>query len=98
MKKYATIPLPDDFEPGRCDECPVSYVGCDEYGDTDFVCSIGMDHGKCQIKVKEFVPVSDIVDDVFCQMRDATEQEQKSVSEFVERISKPTGVNFYDGV
>ena len=29
-------------------------------------------------------------------MRDATPEEQKSVQEYIDKISKPTGVNFYD--
>ena len=29
-------------------------------------------------------------------MRDATKEEQESVNRYVESISKPTGINFYD--
>lgn len=30
------------------------------------------------------------------QMRDATEEELKGVNDYIESISTPTGVNFYD--
>ena len=29
-------------------------------------------------------------------MRDATPEEQQSVQEYIDKISKPTGVNFWD--
>jgi dissimilatory sulfite reductase (desulfoviridin) alpha/beta subunit len=94
MKKYAIIELPDNFEKGQCDECPVSYMSfeCESTGSRH--CSLGGYFEECPIEVKELVPVADIVDDVFEQLRDATEQEQESVGKFVERI----GVNIFDEV
>lgn len=94
--KYTTIALPDDFEKGDCERCPFSYLDYDIDGDPYDDCVFEWYREPCKLEVKEFVPVADIVDEVFGQMRDATEQEQKSVSDFVERISKTTGVSFYE--
>ena len=34
--------------------------------------------------------------EIMREMRDATSEERQSVQKYIEKISKPTGVNFYD--
>ncbi len=87
---------------GRLADMDEAIKCIEEVNGEDAVWAIGLINWACSKRTileadkAESEANTNFVDDIFGQMRDATEQEQKSVSEFVESISKPTGVNFYD--
>ena len=40
--------------------------------------------------------INELAKELFGEMRDLTEEEQKSYNEYLKSISKPTGINFWD--
>ena len=40
--------------------------------------------------------LDEVSTELFGKMRDATEEERKSVDAYIRSVSKPTGINFFD--
>lgn len=54
MRAAVTFDVSDDFSPGQCDDCPLSYLlDYDEDGYTDccHICSLGFSYCECPLTI-----------------------------------------------
>jgi len=57
---------------------------------------MGMKYKATDATTNEYKTAYRNIDDYVKEMRESTPEERKSIQEYIDKISVPTGVNFYD--